>query len=35
LDGDQTVSIDVTPKSAIPSVHANGQKMDKNIKVKI
>ncbi len=35
LDWDQTISIDVTPKSAIPSVHANGQKMDKNIKVKI
>lgn len=35
LDGDASVSIDVAPKSAIPSVHANGQKMDKNFKVKI
>jgi PKD repeat protein len=35
LDGDQTLSIDVAPKSAVISVHANGQKMDKNGKVKI
>lgn len=35
LDGDQTISIDVAPKSAVISVHANWQKMDKNGKVKI
>ncbi len=35
LDGEQTISIDVSPKSAILAVHANGQKMDKNSKVKI
>lgn len=35
LDGDQTISIDVAPKSAVISLHANGQKMDKNNKVKI
>jgi len=35
LDWDQTISIDVAPKSAVISVYANGQKMDKNNKVKI
>lgn len=35
LDGETTYSIDVAPKSAVISVYANGQKMDKNGKVKI
>jgi PKD repeat protein len=35
LDGDQILSVDVSPKSAIIHMHANGQKMEKETKVKV
>jgi hypothetical protein len=35
LDGDQTISVDVTPKAALVSVYANGQKMIKERKSKV
>ena len=35
LDGDQTISVDVTPKSALISLYANGQKMVKDRKSKV
>jgi len=35
LDGDQTISVDVTPKAALVSLYANGQKMVKERKSKV
>ncbi len=35
LDGDQTISVDVTPKAALISLYANGQKMIKDRKTKV
>lgn len=35
LDGEKTTSIDVTPKAALVSIYANGQKMTKDRKAKV
>jgi len=35
FDGEKTLSIDVTPKTAIISVYSNGQRMSKDTKIKI
>jgi len=35
FDGEKTMSIDVTPKTAIISIYTNGQKMTKDSKIKI
>ena len=35
LDGDVTLSVNVTPKAAVITVYANAKKLDKNKAIKI